>query len=166
MKKILTFLFLTVIFLMPSYAKSLKASVSKNIYLDYLSRIELTEKQKVQIEKIKAEEEAVITPLVLELNSKDEGTDFLKNLKCDMFDKKCKKKLKLEKGQNKADKKAVERKIELKHSYYRTKYRNVLTREQDYKIQQMAEEEAYIKKVEKERAQREFSKKKESYLSY
>lgn len=160
MKKILIYFVLILIFSMPSFAKNFKASVTQNSYLDYLQRIELTEKQKEKIEKIRTEEETVLKPLALELSARENGIEYLKNLKCGAFEMKCKTKLKEDRALRKREKEEAIRKINLKHDYYKTRYRNVLTREQDYQINKMAEEEAYIEKVKRERLKKSKSKSK------
>lgn len=160
MKKFLIYFILILIFTVPSFAKSMKASVTRNSYLDYLQRIELTEKQKEKIEKIKLEEETVLRPMALELSAKENGIEYLKNLKCGAFEMKCKSKLREDKALRKKEQEEAIRKINLKHEYYKTRYRNVLTREQDYQINKMAEEEAYIEKVRRERLKKSKSKSK------
>ena len=166
MKKTVIFLILILTGLLPLHAKSLKGSVGKNLYLDYLEKINLTENQRAQILKIKEEEETVIAPIVLEYTAKEEGLIFLKNLKCDTFDKKCKTRLKQDKELQKQEKEEILRRITQKHNYYKIRYQNVLTREQNYKIQKMAEEEAIKEKVLKERAKREKSKQRKEKMQF
>ena len=166
MRKIVILIILIASGFLPLYAKNLKGSVNSNIYLDYLEKINLTEKQRAQILKIKAEEESVLEPIVLEYTAKEEGLIFLDNLKCDMFDGKCKTRLKQDKELQKQEKNELMRQIKLKQNYYKIRYQNILTREQSYKIQKMAEEEAIKEKVLTERAKREKNKQRKEKMQF
>lgn len=120
-------------------AKEFNIKITENNYLDYLSKINLSEKQKAQISKIKEEEEYVLRPLVLDIYSHETGIEYLKSLKCGAFEFECKKKLKADIENKKFEKEEIMHKIAIKKNYYKIRYRNVLTREQDYQIQQMIE---------------------------
>ncbi len=153
MKKSL-FILSLFLFTLPAVAQGLKAGVEKNNYFDYLEQVGLSEEQKQKIQIIRQEEETILRPIVLDMTSKEEGLIFLDNLKCDMFDKKCKTKLKENKLYLEFEKEELQRQIRQKQTYYKIRYKNVLTREQNYKIQQIAEFEAKKEKVLKEREQR------------
>ena len=156
MKKFLTICFLCLA--MPSFAQSLEGSISGSSYADYMEKINLSAKQKEQILKINKEEEFVLRPIVLDIHSHERGIEYLKSLKCGAFESRCKKQLKEDIKEKQFEKNELMRQINQKKNYYNLRYRNVLTREQDYQIKQMAQNDAYVDKVLKER---EVAKKKQ-----
>ncbi len=114
MKKVLILLILIIM------ASAFAASNKKN-YTDYLMKINLTQNQKAQIQEIKKEEEETLKPYVLDMKAKEDGIKFLKNLQCAHFDFACKKKLKADIEERKAEKAESIRKIGLKKNYYETR---------------------------------------------
>lgn len=157
MRNILILCFLCL--LSPSFAESLEGSVSGSSYADYMEKINLSAKQKEQIFKIRQEEEFVLRPIVLDMHSHERGVEYLKNLKCGVFEFECKQKLKKDIEEKEFEKTELMRRINQKKGYYNLRYRNVLTREQDYQIKTMAKNDAYVEKVLKER---EIAKKKQA----
>lgn len=153
MKKSLILIFL-LMFALPVSAQSLKGSIDKGDYSDYLEMVELSETQRAQILRIRNEENFVIRPLALDIESKERGLEFLKSLKCDMFDTKCKARLKEDIEEREFEYNELIRKTNQKKNYYKLRYRNVLTREQDIKIQKMIEEKEHQDKVIMERMEK------------
>ena len=117
--------------------------------------VDLTPKQRKQILRIRNEENYVLRPLTLDMEAKEEGSTLIDRFVCDFFDFECKAKLRdsLEARKN-AQNEAL-RKIYQKKQYYKLRYRNVLTREQDIKIQQMIKEDEHKEKVLMERLEKQ-----------
>lgn len=155
MKKKIIFLVCFLLIASAGFTESLKGGIGKNDYSDYLETVNLTAKQREQILKIRNEENYVLRPLVLEIHSKERGLEFLSNLRCDFFDSDCKKRLKEDIELREFEKNELLRKINQKKNYYRIRYRNILTREQDIQIQKMIEENEHKDKVLAERAERQ-----------
>ena len=131
MKRALVVLFI-LIFPFSVFAEnvSLKAGIESNDYSDYLEMVDLTPKQRKQILRIRNEENYVLRPLTLS-------------------------KLKDDIAQREEEHKEALRKIYQKKQYYKLRYRNVLTREQDIKIQQMIKEDEHKEKVLMERLEKQ-----------
>ena len=134
---------------------SLKAGIESNDYSDYLEMVDLTPKQRKQILRIRNEENYVLRPLTLDMEAKEEGSTLIDRFVCDFFDFECKAKLRdsLEARENEQNE--ALRKIYQKKQYYKLRYRNVLTREQDIKIQQMIKEDEHKEKVLMERLKKQ-----------
>lgn len=135
MKKGLIIFFLFLLFVSFSYAENLKAGIKRNEYPDYLEMVNLSAEQREKVLRIRNEENFVLKPLTLDIESKERGLELLNSLQCKTFDFECKKKLKLDIEQRQMEYNEALRKINQKKNYYKLRYRNVLTREQDYKIQ-------------------------------
>ncbi len=154
MKKILVsviFIFLAFSF---ANAENLKAGIKRNEYSDYLEMVDLSAEQREKVLRIRNEENFVLKPLTLDIESKERGLELLNSLQCKTFDFECKKKLNLDIEQRQAEYNEALRKINQKKNYYKIRYRNILTREQDYKIQKMIAENEHKDKVLMERAER------------
>lgn len=133
---------------------SLKAGIKRNEYADYLEMIDLSAEQRESVLRIRNEENFVLKPLTLDIESKERALELLNSLQCKTFDFECKNKLKLDIEQRQVEYAEALRKINQKKSYYKLRYRNLLTREQDYKIRKMIEENEHKDKVLMERAER------------
>ena len=133
MKKIFLVLFL--MFFSTAFAKNLKGSIES--YSDFFQYIKLTEEQEEKISKIRQQEETVLKPYVLDVCAKEDSILILKNLKCSLLDKKCKRKLKQDIQLRKDEQQEALRKIDLKKRYFEIRYRNILTREQDLEYQRI-----------------------------
>ena len=154
MKKILVsviFIFLAFSF---ANAENLKAGIKRNEYSDYLEMVDLSAEQREKVLRIRNEENFVLKPLTLDIESKERGLELLNSLQCKTFDFECKKKLNLDIEQRQMEYNEALRKINQKKNYYKIRYRNILTREQDYKIQKMIAENEHKDKVLMERAER------------
>lgn len=149
-----------------AYAENLKGSISGSTYADYMQKINLSEKQKEQIENINKEEEYVLKPYVLDVQSKEIGIEYLKSTKCGFFEKKCKTLLKNDIEQRKREQAEALRKIEIKQNYYNLRYRNTLTRSQDHMIHEMAKNDAHIEKVKLERKKRAKSQARKEKMKF
>ncbi len=158
MKKVVLIL-LTVIFFNCALAAELKGGASINEWDEFFSSLNLTSKQIEAISKIKKEEENALRPYILDVSSKENAIQFLSGLKCDFKDKECKKRLQDDILARKEEEKEALIKIQRKKTYYKIRYRNVLTRQQDIKLQNMIKEKEQKKKVEQER--KEFQKRQE-----
>lgn len=134
-EKGLIIFFLFLLFVSFSYAENLKAGIKRNEYPDYLEMVNLSAEQREKVLRIRNEENFVLKPLTLDIESKERGLELLNSLQCKTFDFECKKKLKLDIEQRQMEYNEALRKINQKKNYYKLRYRNVLTREQDYKIQ-------------------------------
>ena len=154
MKKSLIIFFLFLLFVSFSCAENLKAGIKRNEYPDYLEMVNLSAEQREKVLRIRNEENFVLKPLTLDIESKERGLELLNSLQCKTFDFECKKKLKLDIEQRQMEYNEALRKINQKKNYYKLRYRNVLTREQDYKIQKMIAENEHKDKVLMERAER------------
>ena len=154
MKKGLIIFFLFLLFVSFSYAENLKAGIKRNEYPDYLEMVNLSAEQREKVLRIRNEENFVLKPLTLDIESKERGLELLNSLQCKTFDFECKKKLKLDIEQRQMEYNEALRKINQKKNYYKLRYRNVLTREQDYAIQKMIAENEHKDKVLMERAER------------
>ena len=154
MKKGLIIFFLFLLFVSFSYAENLKAGIKRNEYPDYLEMVNLSAEQREKVLRIRNEENFVLKPLTLDIESKERGLELLNSLQCKTFDFECKKKLNLDIEQRQAEYNEALRKINQKKNYYKIRYRNILTREQDYKIQKMIAENEHKDKVLMERAER------------
>lgn len=124
-------------------------------YIDYFGQLNLTDVQKERVLRVREEENYVLRPLILDYHSKEDGLNFLKSLKCGFFDKTCKIKLKEDIELREQERNEALRKIKLKKAYYKTRYRNILTRAQDIELQRIIKEEEHKNKVIEERAQKE-----------
>lgn len=151
MKKILILFLLSGI----CFAQNLKDTGYNNSYKDYFEYLNLTNIQRQNILKIRKEENFVLRPLVLDVSSKERGLELLYNLKCDFFDKSCKKRLKEDIEKLEFEKNEVLRRIEQKRNYYSVRYKNLLTREQNIKLEQMLKDDIHKQKVLKEREERQ-----------
>lgn len=152
---ILLFVFLFSMCAFAQDSTKLKTGIEANDYTDYLEMVNLTPKQRRQILRIRNEENYVLRPLVLDAQSKEEGLILLDRFTCDLFDFECKAKLKDDIAQREEEHKEALRKIYQKKQYYKLRYRNVLTREQDIKIQQMIKEDEHKDKVLMERLEKQ-----------
>lgn len=151
------FLIIALIFPLIAFAQELKGGVDKAYYSDYLEQINLSEKQKKQILKIRNEESYTLKPISLEIEAKEQGLMILDSMKCNLFDKACKTRLKEEKELIEFELNELLRKTAVKKNYYKIRYRNTLTREQDIKIQQLIKDNEHKDKVIKERIEKEKS---------
>ncbi len=136
------------------FAQNLKAGIETGSYSDLLESVNLTPEQRQKILRIRNEEDAVLKPLTLDIESKERGLELLNSLQCKTFDFECKDRLKEDIAQREAEKKEILRKINQKKNYYRIRYRNILTREQDIQIQKMIEDIEHKDKVLAERAEK------------
>ena len=166
MKKILLIMAIFSFACVCSSAENLKGSISGSAYADYMEKINLTESQKEQINNINKEEEYVLKPYVLDIESKEIGIDYLKSTKCGFFEKKCRKLLKNDIQQRRMEEAEALRKIEVKKNYYDIRYRNTLTRSQDHQIQEMVQRDALIEKVSKERKKRAKAQAKKEKMKF
>lgn len=155
MKKYL--LIIILFFPLIAIGQELKGSVDKISYSDYLEQINLSEKQRTQILRIRNEENYVLKPLTLEIEAKEQGLLILDSLKCGFFDKTCKERLQEEKDLKEFELNELLRKTNQKKNYYQIRYRNTLTREQDIKIQQLMKDNEHKNKVMMERLEKEKS---------
>jgi len=137
-----------------AFAADLSAGVQKSGIFDYLESVNLTPAQRQKILNIRKEEMQVLEPFMLDVQSKERGLEFLNSLECKRFDSVCKTRLKEDIEQREFELREAERKVLQKKNYYRIRYRNVLTREQDLKIKKMIEETEHKEKVLMERAER------------
>lgn len=154
MKKAILPVLLFFIIVLCSYAENLKAGIQSDNFVDYFETVNLTPAQREQILRIRNEENFVLKPLTLDIESKERGLEFLGTLQCRTFDFECKKKLRADIEQREAERKEILRQISQKKNYYGIRYKNVLTREQYIKIQKLIEETAHKDKVLMERAER------------
>ena len=154
MKKIFVLLFFIPLIFSFACAENLKAGIMRNDYQDYLEMVNLSAEQREKILRIRNEENYVLKPLTLDIEAKERGLELLNSLQCKTFDFECKRKLKLDIEQRQMEYNEALRKINQKKNYYKLRYRNILTREQDYIIQNMITENEHKDKVLMERAER------------
>ncbi len=154
MKKIAPLFFLFFFFISFAFAQNLKAGIEKKDYQDYLETVNLTPEQREKILQIRTEENFILKPLSLNAEAKERGLELLNSLQCSFFDFECKQKLKLDIEQRQMEYDEALRQITQKKNYYKIRYRNILTREQDYQIQQMIKENEHKEKVLAQRLER------------
>lgn len=114
---------------------------------EILETINLTKTQKDRMNEIRIEEESVLIPYILDLKAKEEGLEYVKNLECGIFDFSCKTKLKekikeLENGKNTALRHVIQKK-----QYYKIRYTNLLTKEQNSLIKKKMKEKELTEKI-------------------
>lgn len=154
MKKFFLLAFLVFTIFSFANAENIKAGISRNEYQDYLEMVDLSPEQREKVLRIRNEENFVLKPLTLDIESKERGLELLNSLQCKTFDFECKRKLKLDIEQRQIEYNEALRKINQKKNYYKIRYRNVLTREQDCTIRKMIEENEHKDKVLMERAEK------------
>lgn len=155
--KIIIFLCILLSSLQFAYAAeeaSFSAGIKKDEFFDYLETVDLTTEQRRKIIDIRKEEKDIIMPFVLDVHSKERGLEFLNSLQCDMFDFDCKRRLKEDIDQRILERNEAQRKLLQKKNYYKLRYRNILTREQNLKLKKLIEENEHKDKVLMEREAR------------